>query len=116
MNVACKPSGGGTESLPYSTVTAMSGRPLKSSSRTAISVQGEAIPPATEEQVAAFLKQGLSAATPERVSVDVTWEPDNRPSSQVTVDARYAYDSILAPIMPLEGIILRCTQTTVVIN
>ena len=37
-------------------------------------------------------------------------------NSQVTVDARYIYDSILAPIMPLEGIVLRSTQTTVVIN
>lgn len=72
--------------------------------------------PASQEQVAAYLKKGLSAAAPERVSVDVTWEPDNRRNSQVTVDARYIYDSILTPIMPLEGIVLRSIQTTVVFN
>ena len=72
--------------------------------------------PATAEQIAAYLKRGLTSAAPERVFVDVNWDPDNKPSSQVTIEARYAYDSLLTPIMPLEGIVLRSTQTTVVIN
>lgn len=72
--------------------------------------------PATAAEIAAYLKQGLSSADPERVSVQVAWDPDNKPSSQVTIEARYAYDSLLTPFMPLDGIVLRSSQTTVIIN
>lgn len=72
--------------------------------------------PVTSEDVAAYLKRGFTSADPERVNVEVSWDPDNKPSSLVTVDASYRYDSILAPIVPTDGIVLRSSRTTVVIN
>lgn len=72
--------------------------------------------PATAEQIAAYLKRGLGSADTERIRVAVTWEPDNRPSSFVTIDVRYRYDSLVAPVMPTDGIVLRSSRTTVVIN
>lgn len=72
--------------------------------------------PASAEQVVAYLRQGLGGTDPERLAVEVGWEPDNRPNARVTVDARYVYDSILTPLMPVEGLVLRSTKTTIVIN
>lgn len=71
---------------------------------------------ASADEIAAFLKRGLASAEPGRIAVDVSWEPDNQPSSRVTVDARDTYDSLLTTLMPLEGIVLRSTRTTVIIN
>ncbi|MFN4090957.1 MAG: hypothetical protein ACK4QW_18195, partial [Alphaproteobacteria bacterium] len=69
-----------------------------------------------EAQVIAYMTRGLAAVEPDRLAIGVSWDPDNRPNSRVSIDARYRYDSILTPLTPLDGIVLRSSRTTVIIN
>ncbi len=57
--------------------------------------------PASSDDIAGFVKGRITGLAPDDVSVAVSWNPDNRPGSAVTVQVDYGFGFIGLDVAPV---------------
>ena len=66
--------------------------------------------PASQSQIVDYVKSQALGLDPNKITISVSYVPDNAPGSRVTVQADYSYN-LMIPIVPVGPITLSSTST-----